>query len=481
MKEWFQKQRPQAVLGLAFDGTHVEAVVVRRDGHAAGIAQTAAGTFSADPAKADPVVLGVELKAMLDAAEIRERRCVVALPASWVLSLQSMLPELSDEDTRGLLQLEAENGFPFPPEALGIAVSRSQAAGGPVYATQLAVPLEQIAKVGSMLRAARLTPVSFTLGIAASQLPGKTGGSGGGVVALFVGARDVALLAVAGGGIAALRTLEPAVQGEGAEAQVPADRVGRELRVTTGQLPPTLRDSLRGLRIFGTGAAADRLAAELAPRAEALGLEVERVVAFAPGELGLKVPVSAPVGAAMAVATRYLAGTATGLEFLPPQVSAWQQFAGKHSSGKLMLAAKVGGAVVAAVSLAFIVQQVRLTMLRSEWSGMAPKVRELETLQQQIKRYRPWFDDSVRSLGILRRMTEAFPENGDVTAKTIEIRESGQVICSATAKDRVAMNRTLAKLRATPDIAELQLEQSPGEAPVQFNFNFRWAAGPSRP
>lgn len=480
MKDWFQKQRPQAVLGLAFDGTRVEAVVVRRDGDAVGIAQTATGIFSADPAKADLAVLGVELKTMLDAAEIRERRCVVALPASWVLSLQSVLPELSDEDTRGLLQLEAENCFPFAPEALGIAVSRSQVAGGPMYATQLAVPLEQIAKIESMLRAARLTPVSFTIGVAASQPPGKNSGSGG-VVALFVGARDVALLVVAGGGIAALRILEPAVQGEGSEAQVPADRVGRELRVTTGQLPPTLRDSLRGLRIFGAGAAADRLAAELAPRAEALGLKVERVVAFAPGELGLKVPASAPVGAAMAVATRYLAGTATGLEFLPPRVSAWQQFAGKHSSGKLMLAAKVGGAVVAAVSLAFIVQQVRLTMLRSEWSAMAPKVRELETLQQQIKRFRPWFDDSVRSLGILRRMTEAFPENGDVTAKTIEIRESGQVSCSATATDSVAMNRTLEKLRATPDIAELQLEQSRGKAPVQFNFNFRWAAGPSRP
>ncbi len=480
MKDWFQKQRPQAVLGLAFDGTRVEAVVVRRDGDAARIAQTAAGIFSADPAKADPAVLGAELKAMLDAAEIRERRCVVALPASWVLSLQSVLPELSDEDTRGLLQLEAENGFPFPPEALGIAVSRSQVAGGPVHATQLAVPLEQIAKIEAMLRAARLTPVSFTIGVAASQPPGKTGGSGG-VVALFIGARDVALLAVAGGGIAALRILEPAVQGEGAEAQVPADRVGRELRVTTGQLPPTVRDSLCRLRIFGTGAAADRLAAELAPRAAALGLEVERVVAFAPGELGLKVPASAPPGSALAVATRYLAGTSTGLEYLPPQVSAWQQFAGKHSSGKLMLAAKIGGAVVAAVCLAFIVQQVRLTMLRSEWSGMAPKVRELETLQQQIKRYRPWFDDSVRSLGILRRMTEAFPENGDVTAKTIEIRESGQVNCSATATDSVAMNRTLEKLRATPDIAELQLEQSRGKAPVQFNFNFRWAAGPSRP
>jgi hypothetical protein len=241
-----------------------------------------------------------------------------------------------------------------------------------------------------------------------------------------------------------------------------------------------VRDDLRHLRVFG-GAAADRLAAELAPRAAAFGLQVERVIRFAPGELGVKVAESAPVTAALAVAVRYLADTAPGLEFLPPRVSAWQQFAGKHSSGKLMLAAKVAGGVVALVLLAFLVQQVRLSGLRSKWATMAPKVRELDNLQQQIKRFRPWYDDSVRSLSILRRLTEAFPENGDVTAKTVELRDTGTVICTGTASDNAALLKTLDKLRATPDIVDVQVDQVRGKSPLQFTFNFQWGGSPSRP
>ena len=44
-------------------------------------------------------------------------------------------------------------------------------------------------------------------------------------------------------------------------------------------------------------------------------------------------------------------------------------------------------------------------------------------MQQQIRKFRPWFDDSFRNLTILRKITEAFPEEGDVTAKTLEIRD----------------------------------------------------------
>jgi hypothetical protein len=478
MKDWLQKKRPQSVLGLSFDGARVEAVVVRRTNGSAELGQTASGTFSGDVLKTDPAVLGAELKALLDAAEIRERRCVVALPADWALSLQTVLPELSAEDTESLLQLEAENGFPYGSDALGIAQSRFETEGGPAYVTQLAIQREHTERIEAILRAARLMPVSFTLGVTAQQAPGKTKGDG--VVALFVGEKNVGLLIVSGGGVVALRTLEPAVQGEGGGTWVAPDLVGRELRVTLGQLVPAVRDDLSRLRIFG-GAAADRLAAELVPRAAAFGFKIERVIQFAPGELGVKVAEAAPVTAPVAAAVRYLAGTAVGLEFLPPRVSAWQQFAGKHSAGKLMLAAKVAGGVVVLVLLAFLVQQVQLMSLRSQWAGMAVKVRELENLQQQIKRFRPWYDESIRSLSILRRLTEALPENGDVTAKTIEMQDSGTVICTGTATDNTALLKALDKLRAVPEIVDVQVDQVRGRSPLQFTFNFQWGGSPRQP
>ncbi len=478
MKDWFQKKRPQSVLGLTFDGARIEAAVVRRTNGSAELGQTASGTLSGDVLKTDPAVVGAELKALLDVAEIRERRCVVALPPDWALSLQTVLPELSEEDRESLLQLEAENGFPYGPEALGIAQSRFQTRGGAAYVTQLAVQREHLERIEAILRAARLIPVSFTLGVTAQQAPVKAEGEG--VVALFVGEKNVTLLIVSGGGVVALRTLEPPIQGDGGEAWVAADLVGRELRVTLGQLVPAVRDDLSRLRIFG-GPAADRLAVELAPRAAAFGLRVDRVIRFAPGELGVKVAEATPVTGPVAAAVRFLAQSTDRLEFLPPRVSAWQAFAGKHSSGKLMLAAKVGGGVVALVLVAFLIQQFQLMSARSQWLEIAAKVHDLENLQQQVKRFRPWYDDSVRSLSILRRLTEAFPESGDVTAKTIELRDNGSVICTGTASDNTALLNTLDKLRATPDIVDVQVDQVRGKSPLQFTFNFQWGGGPRQP
>jgi hypothetical protein len=478
MKDWFQKKRPLTVLGLAFDGARIDAAVVRRTNDTAELGPCGGGGFTGDLLKVDPAVLGAELRVVLDAAEIRERACVVALPAEWALSLQSVLPELSAEDTASLLQLEAEAGFPYGLEALRIAHSRFQTQGGPAFVTQLAIQREHVERIEAILRAARLTPVSITLGVTAQQAPTKP--PGGGVVALFVGDKNVTLLIVSGGGVVALRTLEPAVQGEAGETWVAADLIGRELRVTLGQLNPAVRDSLTHVRIFG-GHAADRLAAELAPRAATFGLKLERVLQFAPGELGVKVATATPPTAAVATAGRYLATATAGLEFLPPRVSPWQQFAGKHSAGKLMLAAKLAGGLAVLVLLAFLVQQVQLMGLRSQWSGMATKVKELETLQQQIKRFRPWYDDSIRSLSILRRLTEAFPENGDVTAKTIELRDSGTVICTGTASDNSALLKALDKLRATADIVDVQVDQVRGKSPLQFTFNFQWGGSPRQP
>ena len=44
-------------------------------------------------------------------------------------------------------------------------------------------------------------------------------------------------------------------------------------------------------------------------------------------------------------------------------------------------------------------------------------------MQDKIKQYRPWFDESISGLSILRRLTESFPQDGSVTAKTLEIRD----------------------------------------------------------
>ena len=127
------------------------------------------------------------------------------------------------------------------------------------------------------------------------------------------------------------------------------------------------------------------------------------------------------------------------------------------------------------VAALFLYQQWQLSRLRSQWSVMAPTVTELESLQQQIRKFRPWFDDSMRSLSILRRLTEAFPEDGVVTAKTVEIRDLSIVSCSGTARDNQAFLKTLDQVRAIKEVADVKVDQTRGKSPLQFTFNFHWS------
>jgi hypothetical protein len=105
---------------------------------------------------------------------------------------------------------------------------------------------------------------------------------------------------------------------------------------------------------------------------------------------------------------------------------------------------------------------------------MKPKVTELEALTAQIRQFRPWYDESLASLGILRRVTEAFPEDGVVTAKSLDIRNQAVVNVSGTARDNPALLKTLDQLRAVREIRDVKVDQIRGKTPMQFTFNFHW-------
>ncbi|KAB2671265.1 MAG: hypothetical protein DVB31_05095 [Verrucomicrobia bacterium] len=472
-------KRHPAVLGLALDGRRAEALAVRRTNGSVEAGDGASFVFSADLATGDLAVLGAELRAQLDAAGIRERRCVVGLPLDWAMSLATPLPELPEEDIAAMLQLEAERGFPYPPDALVVAQSRFGQQPGGAGALQLAIPTERVERIEQLLRAAKLVPVSFTL--AFPLLVAASAGSPDRAVTLAVGETAVAVAIGSGTGLAALRTIAGALDPSGAAPIARADVVARELRVTLGQVDAGLRSRIERLRIVGTAAAADRLGTELQARAAGMGLVVERVTAANPKALGLGVPPGRALTGALVLATRHLSGKPTGLEFLPPRLSAWQQFTSRHSSKQLAYAGIGVGAVAVAVLLAFGFQQYQLATLGADWTRIEKRVEKVAAMRAQIRRFQPWYDDSFRTLGVLRRLTEAFPEDNSVTAKSIEVRDAGLVVCSGTARDNSALLRTLDRLRSAVGVSEVQVEQVHGKAPQQFTFNFRWDSSARKP
>ncbi len=208
-----------------------------------------------------------------------------------------------------------------------------------------------------------------------------------------------------------------------------------------------------------------------------MGLSVEVVSAYKPDEFGAQLPPDASLSAAFSLAARLLVEQPPAFDFLPPKLTIIQQFAAKYSSGRLRTVGAIAAGIVAIVGAMFMIQQIELWHLRSQWSGMSAKVLELQGVQNHIQQFQPWFDDSFRDLAILRQLTLAFPEDGVVTAKTIQIQEGNTVSCSGNAQNNAALLATLGKLSGAEGVSNLKVDLIHGKAPMQFTFDFQYANG----
>jgi hypothetical protein len=471
----FKRQRPSTVLSLALDGSRLDGVVLRRTNGSVQLLESFSATLSLDPLTADAELVGREIRNHLDVAEVRERNCIVSVPLKWAMTTHTEIPELPEADVPGFLQLEAERGFHSDAESLYFATSR-YSLSGKQHAALIGVPRNHVVALEKALRTAKLKPLSFSLNMTALQLP--AGEKSDCVMALVVGESNVGLQITCGGGIAALRALEGTIEMEGGRRVLHADVVAREARITLGQLPAELREKVRTVRIFGPRDFAQQLADELELRLEQMSLKVEVVKNYAPDEFGVQFPPETPVSPAFSFAAQFLAGGRTFVEFLPPRVPAWQQFAAKYGTGKARQAIGVAVALLLIVLGVFLSQEVQLVRLQSRWNKMAGEVGELRGIEAKIHQYRPWSDDSVRGLMILKQITLAFPEDGTVTAKNLEIRDLSTVICSGTARSLQSLFTIQGQLQKTPGISGVKVTQVRGHSPaLQFTMDIQCSEG----
>src|ERR1051325_3553 len=363
-----KRKRLTSVLGLSLDGSRLEGVVLKRTNGAVQIQQTFAVTLTLDPMTAPTELVGREIRNHLDASGVRERRCIVGVPLKWALAMHTELPKgMADVDAASLLQMEAEKGFPSDPTTLRIASSRCALNDRKQYVLLAGVATSQLDTLEKVLVAAKLKPVSFALGLTALQAPEKTSG----VLALSIGESQVGLQITCGSGVAALRALEGAIENEAGHRKLHADHVAREARITLGQLPQELRDTVKSVRIFGPRDLAQELADEMELRFEPMGLSVEIVGKYAPGEFGVTLPPEALVSVAFSLAARPIADEPPVFEFLPPKPTALQLLAAKYASGKYRTAGSIAALVLLIVLGMFGWQQYRLTKLNSQWKNMA--------------------------------------------------------------------------------------------------------------
>ena len=320
------KKRLQSVLCLSLNDGQLRAAQVARARNAVAVLRSTTASMALDILHPEPELVGRELRNHLEAAQIRERHCVVALPPAWIMSQHAAVPELSPEDSASLLQIEAEKGFPCSPEELQIVGSEQRSATGR-YVTQLAVRKEQLAQLGEVLKQAGLRPIGYSLGLAAlplAQVP-----KGDGTLILQVEPKGATLLVAAGGGIAVWRSLEASIESEVGESVANAAALARELRISFEQIPASLRGEVRRFSLCGDHRLTAQLAGVLGEWARDLGLTL----------------VSAPAGAkpvAEEMVERlgecYLQAETPPLEFMPPHPGRWALLMARYSSRRLATA-----------------------------------------------------------------------------------------------------------------------------------------------
>jgi hypothetical protein len=304
-----------------------------------------------------------------------------------------------------------------------------------------------------------------------------------GILALVPGTDHIRMQLTLGGGIALLRTIEGAFDLAGAERQLQADHVLRELRITLGQMAPEVRSRLKRVAVLGNSADAEELVETLETRVRDQGLELTHVRKPEKDILPLNTPDNAALSPALALAVRRLAGEDIPLEFLPPKISAWKQFSSKYSSPRLVTVGVGVGGVAAAVLIAFFVQQTMLWYWGARWNRIKERTYALEDTQVNIRNFRGWYDGSIRELSILRSLTECFPEDGGVSLKQVEIRDATKpgelpvVTCVGTARDRSAWHRVRDKLGGSRNVLNIGTKKEDGDSPVEFEFSFNWTGG----
>jgi hypothetical protein len=451
-KRW----KTRGALAVTISSQSVGVTLLRRENGMNRVIKSFVLPIGAETMASDPAAAGTALAEQLDAQNIKEKRCVVCVPAGWALTAAADLPELAGEDLRGYLELKAEREFTLPLTELRLSHSIYTLPDGARRATVAALPAKRVDAVEKMLEAAGCRVVSISLGLDRCLPLGKPAAP---ALHFLANGNHVDVVVTAGSGIAAVRTLPGAATAEA------FDSAGffREMRITLGRLPEPLRAQVREARFGGAQQGAERLSQIVREPLERIGI----------GETSVQ-PASNVEGAALDAAERHLSEQPVLFEFVPPATKRWDAWLQRFDSKRRRLLVGFAIGLIVLPALAFFIRSRIENNLAREWNQMRGTVTDLEAVQQKIRQFRPWFEPAPQTLQLLEGLMSAFPDQGDVWAKSVQTAEAGKVTCTGFARNQPAMMAFLDRLRARPDVGGLQVQQVRGENPVQFTVVYKW-------
>jgi hypothetical protein len=454
-----QRFETRSVLALAIRSGALHVSLVNYAHGSTSVGKTFTVPVGADQIVVNPDGAGKELTTQLLGNAIRERRCVVCMPASWALTTSTEVPALTGDDLRGYLELRAEKEFPIAVNDLRLAHCSFRVVDQKSRATLAGVPAKRVDAIHRMLAAAGCKAVSLSFGVDRCLTEAPTQPA----VHFLANGNHVDVVITAGGGIAGMRSLPttPAPRDPGFDAT----GFCRELRITLGRLPEPVRQHVQAARFGGTATSAEQLCSKTREQLNRMGITgtvSASTLAHDQGE-----------GAAIESAEKFLRGEPIAFEFVSPEVNRWQVLVQQlNNRGRRTMLLGGIGAIALAVLTFFIRSHIESSLQR-EWDQMGRDVADLETLQQKIRQFRPWFEPTPQGLDAFEVLAGAFPDQGDVWAKSIQIVDGSKVVCTGFARNQAALMGLLDRLRARKDISGLQVQQVRGDNPVQFSVTYK--------
>ena len=454
--------KSSSVLGISFEDNLIKIAVLKRTNGFAKVATNLKADISFNPRISNPDAVGNELKNLLSSAGITESKCAVCVPLKWAFTLRVDIPDLPEEDVKSFLEVQVERNFPFPPKDLVLSTSYFKNSDGSSGGTIAAIPLKIITALKQLLKTAKLSPFSISFG----NLPVMFDPQSDFQTILLFCQNSIDMIVLADGGIAMLKTFE---MDEDTNHFDP-EKFARQLRITLGQIPGELKNSFKKIKLYSDFS--DLKFDDLQNALNKMDILVERE-AFDFRKVEHNEDIFAfckPVG----IAAGYLFEKMPKFEFLPPQKSIFKRVSENVSiRSTLWIVGTAVTLIIIFISM-FMFQSMKLGRLESEWQKNQPIVSEVSDLQDKIKKFRPWFDNSAESLVILGDITNAFPKNGAVWVKSLEIKDYSNIQFTGKAGNNRELLSMLDNLKNSERITDIKVIQVRGENPIEFRLTFTW-------
>ena len=427
-------------LALAVSEHRITAVEISAAGGKVEL-RAAAVDLTGEVGFGDPQRLGREIKAALRRGGLTASRCVVGLPAAWVVCREKLLPPADEQAVRGIVALAIEHDFASGQAELAFDYAAHRAAGG-LSVLVAGASRQIITQVLAVAAAAGLSVSAITSSAVAMARCCGPAGPGGRIV-LCVLPAGIEAVVVSGESLRLVRHLPVRLQAASAAA------ISGELR--------------RMLLLGGAGDAPGELLvwdcagvdhAPLSAAAAELGLTVRFCTVAS--DLGLSGPNMPSDNAWACAAALARADEVPEIDFLHSRLAEPP----KARVGLGVVLAGVAVAVALTLGIIFIAgwrsEERETADLAAQLQSGKPARDEATAFKADVSLARQWFDNRAGCLGPMREVTRAFPVEGRIWATNLEIREDRQVTVTGKSLTEAAVLDVLDRLKANRKLSNIE-------------------------